>query len=307
VGVSVYVSLAGALALCATARAAARWLAPAPAATLVVVAALAAAGAWIWDLGLLMGSLVGRIGTVAALGHWSSSALAAHDPVPATAATVATGLLAAAALGLAACVRQVARELRRAWPAARRLASSQAGDVVIVDDPAARAVAVPGLPGRVVLTTGMVRALAPEERRVLLAHERAHLRHQHGAYRLAIRVAAGLLPAVRPLVAECDHLLERWADEDAARAVGDRRLAARALARAALAARERPAAEVLVAGFAERGVGARVHALLDDPPVRRLLPLVVPLAMAAAIVATSVDAGEDLDALFDLARRLGGG
>ena len=45
---------------------------------------------------------------------------------------------------------------------------------MVVPDGTADAYAVPGWPGRIVVTAGMLDALNPDERRVLLAHERAH-------------------------------------------------------------------------------------------------------------------------------------
>ena len=54
----------------------------------------------------------------------------------------------------------------------------------------------------------------------------------------------------------------RWADEDAAAAVGDRRLVARALCRAALAQDAYPGPAMSLASL---GVRARVEALLAEP------------------------------------------
>ena len=49
-------------------------------------------------------------------------------------------------------------------------------------------------------------------------------------------LAAAINPTLRPTARALRHTVERWADEDAADAVADRRTVARALARAALAA-----------------------------------------------------------------------
>ena len=107
--------------------------------------------------------------------------------------------------------------------------------VLIVDDPDPEAYAVPGRPGLVVLHTGLLGVLAPEECDVVLAHERSHLRRRHYAHVLLVRVATWLNPTLRPLPASIAEQVERWADEDAAREVGDRTVAARAIAKAALA------------------------------------------------------------------------
>ena len=75
---------------------------------------------------------------------------------------------------------------------------------------------------------------------------------------------AEVAAAVNPLLArvrdQIGFQLERWADEDAANAVGNRRLTARSSAHAALAT-----TGTTVLGFAEHEVPARVRALLSGP------------------------------------------
>ena len=71
---------------------------------------------------------------------------------------------------------------------------------------------------------------------MLLAHERAHARNSHYLFTSAARLAAAANPLLRPVTAEIGYAIERWADERAAAETGDRALAARAVARAALAA-----------------------------------------------------------------------
>ncbi|PYC61400.1 M56 family peptidase, partial [Streptomyces tateyamensis] len=70
------------------------------------------------------------------------------------------------------------------------------------------------------------------ERAALLAHERAHLRARHHLFLAAAEYAAVLHPALRRLRGPLGYHLERWADESAARSVGDRALTARAVGRA---------------------------------------------------------------------------
>ncbi|MFI5958690.1 M56 family metallopeptidase [Cryptosporangium sp. NPDC051539] len=130
-----------------------------------------------------------------------------------------------------------------AWSAVRDLLAAQGtwrrakpvNGVLIVDDPDPEAYAVPGRPGLVVMHTGLLDALGPVEQRVVLAHERAHLDRRHYVHVLLVRVATWLNPLLRPLTASISEQVERWADEDAARAVDDRTVAARAIAKAALA------------------------------------------------------------------------
>jgi len=305
VRIGVYLALGGALVLCLLARRSAHRLSPRLAASTLAVSAVFAAAMWVWNLALLAGTLIGRLGYVAGMGHWSGRALAIHNPVPEVAAVVAALLIVAAAISLAVCSQRVGRELWHIWAAARSCPLTTADRLVVVDDPAVRAVAVPGVHGRVLITTGMVRALGAAERKVLLAHERAHLRYRHGEIRLATRLAAAVLPLARPLVKDCDYQLERCADEAAARSVGDRGLTAQALARAALAGRPRtiqmPAA---APGFADRSVTSRVQALLAEPAGSQPWRLAAPLTVLAITALLSIEAGRDLEALFELAMRV---
>jgi hypothetical protein len=80
----------------------------------------------------------------------------------------------------------------------------------------------------------MLRLLDASERRAVLAHEQAHLRHNHHLAVSVAGAAAAVNPLLRPAASAVTYLVERWADEDAATVVGDRGLVARAVARAAL-------------------------------------------------------------------------
>lgn len=175
-----------------------------------------------------------RVPLVAALGGWSVSALGVDGPPPPVGGlvlgTVVVVLLVTALLRSL----RTATDLRQAVLAARRLREASEG-LVLLEDDVADAFAVPGLHGKVVVTRGMLRALTPPERRVLIAHEQAHLAHHHQLYIQAAHLAAAANPLLRPVAAQVRGLTERWADEEAAAAVGDRRLTARALAKAALA------------------------------------------------------------------------
>ncbi|HEU5032609.1 MAG TPA: M56 family metallopeptidase [Spirillospora sp.] len=164
-------------------------------------------------------------------------------------------LLSAAGLAVAGrtAVRW-ARELRRARDGARR----------VLETGVPMAVAVPGRGGGVLVSRGLLRGLASEELRVVFEHEGSHLRHRHHRYLAAGAVAAALLP-LRRLDGALRLAVERWVDEDAAEAVGDRGLVARTIAKVALA---QPAASPPGLGFADSGVVRRVEALLGAPPAR---------------------------------------
>ena len=246
--------------------------------------------------------MVGRIAFLGTLGHWSATVFAAHEPVPPTVGVVGLVLLAAAAVAALVAGRKLVRELGHLHRLHRDATPVRCGDVAVIDAPTAEAVALPGWRGSIVLTSAMLRALDVREQKVLLAHERSHLRGRHWLYRLTVRLAAALLPTLRPAVRQCDQALERWADEDAAESVGSRRLAAAAIARAALAGtpRESP----LAAGIADGAVAERVEALLEDRAPSRWPALVPPAAVLVTAAVAMVSACRNLEDLFELARHL---
>ncbi|TXS35328.1 M56 family peptidase [Streptomyces sp. uw30] len=126
--------------------------------------------------------------------------------------------------------------LRRAWQSAAE--GTGDGDLLVVAGSDVDAFALPGYrgrSGRVVVTSGMVRALKQGEREVLLAHERAHLSGRHHLLSAVVDLSTTVHPAVRSLREPLAFHLERWADEVAAAVVGNRKAAAAAIARAALA------------------------------------------------------------------------
>jgi Zn-dependent protease with chaperone function len=141
---------------------------------------------------------------------------------------------------------------------------------------------LPGRPGRIVVSAGMLRALDVQERRVLLAHERSHLDRHHHRFIHLTDLATGALPLLRPIQRHVRFAVERWADEDAAAAVGDRRLVARALSRAAVATAPSTSAAV---AFGHLGVIARVEALLHPQEGSRWLRAGV---VAAGVLAVSI-------------------
>jgi len=287
-----------ALLLLGVARPAARRLPPPRAALLLAVAALGGATVWVIVVGLLAVLLAGQVPLVAATGRWSARLVGAGDPVPAVASVAAWVAVAVGLAGAGVLTRRLLAEARAWLPAYR--SDRCAGVLVVIDDPAPAAVAVPGWPGRIIVSSGMLRALPADERRVLLAHERCHLDHAHWLIRFAVRLAAAACPLARPCVAACDQALERWADEAAAAETGDRSLTARAVARAALARQASPLPAGV--GFTDGQVGDRVAALLAPPPRRRWLPAALPLAVLAVAGFCALLAGHDVHELFELAR-----
>ncbi|MER5178179.1 M56 family metallopeptidase [Streptomyces sp. NPDC002896] len=260
-------------------------------------------------LGLLALSGALHLPFVAALGHLSPPLLGGDWPVTAPAAILAA--LALGALG-ALVLRRTSRHVRELRAAHRQFTSpATAGDLSVRHDDQPDAYALPGRPGRIVVTTGMLRALSAREREVLFAHERAHLTGRHHLFLAATEFALALHPVLRGLRAPLSYALERWADESAAAVTGDRALTARAIGRAALAAHTAgPAPRPRMSLTATAGpVPRRVTALLNAaPPSTRagrlltralacLLMLCVALSAAAAI-----DAATDLHTGIEIAQ-----
>ncbi|GHJ42581.1 M56 family metallopeptidase [Streptomyces sp. TS71-3] len=194
-----------------------------------------------------------------------------------------------------ATVRSVTRQWRL-YRLARAAVDGRhaAGDLSIVDDARPDAYALPGRPGRVVVTSGMLRCLTPHEHSALFAHERAHLAGRHHLFLAAAELCARCHPGLRPLRGAVALAAERAADEVAARVTGDRRLTAQAIGRAALAARAVPGARPAFLPSATTGpVPQRVAALLRHPvgPRRPVVTLAVLLLLCAGISFATAAAG----------------
>jgi hypothetical protein len=257
---------------------------------LSVGAGVAAAGST-WSLVLLAGSLVEEV----LPDHGGRGGLLmAESPVTDGVAIAALPLLAAAGWRFAVAVR-ARRRLHRQLRAA--CLGGGADDLIVLDDPAPEAFALPGRPPYIVVSSGMLAALDSSEQRVLFAHERAHLRAGHHWHLALADAAAALNPLLRAPRDTVAFLCERWADERAGAEVGDRDLAARALARAALAAHSHPARTA--PAFHECGVGQRVNALREPPPSRHVTVILGALGLAAGVLAAEIDAtGDFLHLLF---------
>ncbi|MEU5694807.1 M48 family metalloprotease [Actinosynnema sp. NPDC020468] len=211
---------------------------------------------------------------------------------------VAAVLLAAALVATTRAAVGHARTLRAARSEARRHGS----DLVVLPDETPLAYALPGAPGRVVVSTGLLAVLDPTERRVLLAHERAHLTHRHHRHLLVTTLAAAAQPTLRPLRAAVAYSVERWADEVAAERVGDRHAVARAVGKAALATRRSTTAPAGALHAAAGPVPRRVAALLAPTGRRRVAALVTVVAVALSTLTplSSIDAADDLRELLQV-------
>lgn len=279
---------------------------------MVVVAA--GTGAVLASLGFLALALVPA---VAAVGDWSPIALRATRPGPVP-MEVAAGVAMLVLLGSA--VRQILRAghfLVRTHSACRSLGTHTYGLVVIADDvPDAYALptlpghlpgqAASGIGGRIVVSTALLRLLTAGERRVVLAHETAHLIGHHHLYVQLADLAAAANPLLRATARRVRLAVERDADEAAAAEVGDRRLVARTLARAGLARAAasplRPDSGVALAAT-DTFVAQRAMALLSPAPrPRRILAAGLVLLVGVALLGTAA-AAHQIDDNLDNAER----
>jgi Zn-dependent protease with chaperone function len=173
-----------------------------------------------------------------------------------------------------------------------------AGNAAFVLDATRPAVyCVPGRPPTIVLTTGALAILDPQQLAAVLAHERAHLASRHHLLLAVTRSLAGVAPAV-PLFAratgEVARLAEMRADDVAARRGGRRALLAALLAMGSGAplapVPAAPLAPVPAAWLAATGgvVAARVRRLADPPArSRRVCHGLALAALTLAIAAAS--------------------
>ncbi|MFI1508027.1 M48 family metalloprotease [Streptomyces sp. NPDC020597] len=268
-------------------------LAPVTALWALTAAALVLAGACVAALGSLVLTGLLKLPAFAALGELVHPLRTPSDHLVLPVAAIATGLLT---MGIWTLARSALRQTR-AFRIARAEAGRRpaAGDLCVVDSPEPDAYALPGRPHRIVVTTAMLRSLGPDEREALFAHERAHNQGGHHYFLAAAELAAHCHPALRPARAAIRLAAERAADEAAATAVGDRRLLARAIARAALAGRTARSSRPDFAPAATTGpVPRRVAALLAAPAGharRSVCWAALLLAACAVLSATAATTG----------------
>lgn len=209
-------------------------------------------GGAIWALFLIIAGNVVQLHGVAERFAWCTDIVTHHRGSFTPLGLAALG----AAIAISASVVRVrVRQLRHPSPSDQRALA-----IVTSDDPIAYA--LPGHPGQIVVSTGMLRSLDPQQRRVLIAHERAHLRRGHHRYVRITEVAVAAIPLLSPLTGRVRFALERWADEDAALEIGDRATVASAIARAALSLSSTPAPGLAIA---DACVVQRVQIMLQDP------------------------------------------
>ena len=250
----------------------------APAAATVLLTGLALSVALVTGLLLCLAALVVVLELLPAVGFdfWSPTRLRHLIPIPVPLGIV-TGAIAAVLLASAFHhLYRVTRQLLRTSRAAAEL-QALGDDLVLLEDNNLVAYAVPGRHRKIVVSVGLLSGLTAPQRRAVLAHEEAHLRYRHHLYVQLGRLAAAANPLVRPVSRAIDLAVERWADDIAAREVGDRLTVAHAVATAATGHGRTPLGALAVA---ETDVVTRVRGLLQP----RRHQWLIAAAFVAAIV-----------------------
>jgi Zn-dependent protease with chaperone function len=281
------VPFACSLLLALTATALSRRLSPAVATPLLTLTALVTSLATGIVLSLAGFTVLARLPVIAALGGWPDDRLQAWRQLPTgwgvAAAVLAGALLASALVYLA----RVALDLSQAHRAYRQLPRATEQLMITPEEhPTAFTLPLPLRGGAIVVSTGMLRLLPADERRALLAHESAHLRRYHTGYVLTASLAAAANPLLRPVARQVRLAVELWADQLAAREVGDGLVVARALARASLAASRPSQPGGFRLAVAESDVSARVHALTHLPP--RFRPWAAASTLGLAVASSAI-------------------
>ncbi len=296
----------------AAARPLADRLEPRQATWLLSSAAVALAGCSVAALALLAAYAAARAPILATLGDYSQPVLRRGDPIPAAAGALSALALAGAAMAVAVMFRNRARALAESY---RRAAGLPADDgIVVVPGQAIEAYALPGSPGRIVVSGRLLDHLDDGSRAALIAHEQAHLAARHYLFAAAARLAAAANPLLLPVARSVEYTVERWADEHAAAVTGNRRLVAETIGQVALLAgpggRPRAGIALGIVGARTRRVSMawagpvprRVAALLTAPPRRRTILLAACTAIVLLAGVAALEAARDLHALLELAQ-----
>ncbi len=276
----------------------ARRLTPASATWLLSIGGIIAAAMSGTALALLAFTLVGQAPPLAATGHWSLTELRYSDPVSGPVAAVSLlGVLAVLGVTVVRFVRRLMAVVEGVLLA--RSLHPVAGELVVVDDPAPYACAVPGFPGRIVVSAALLRSLDAPERQAVLNHEASHLAHRHYLH-VALAYIAAANPLLRALPTAVDFCAERWADEDAAASSRRSTVATAVIRAAALSRVGQPASVVMAASGSD--VIARVEALRAPAPQLALWRVTLMTAILLAGIAAVLLAAHDTERLFEFAQ-----
>ena len=294
-------------------------LEPRHATWLLTIAAVTLAACSMAALALLAAYAAAQAPFLATAGDYSAEVIRRGDPIPATVGAAAALALTGGAVAVAVMFRNRALALAESY---RRAAGLHPEDgIVVVPGPEIEAYALPGTPGRIVVSGRLLDCLDDRRRAALIAHEQAHLASRHHLFAAVTRLAAAANPLLIPVTRAVDYTVERWADEHAAAVTSDRKLVARTIGQVALLAgtgrRRRaglslgiigPALGIIRPGSARVSlawagpVPRRVAALLAAPPRRQLLLLTVCTLVVLSAAAAALLAAGDLHALIEMAQ-----
>jgi len=296
----------------AAARPLAARLEPRHATWLLTTAAVALAACSMAALALLAAYAAARAPFLAAAGGYSPAVMRRGDPISAAVGVAAALALTGGAVAVAVMFRNRARALAESY---RRAAGLHPEDgIVVVPGPAIEAYALPGLPGRIVVSGRLLDCLDDRRRAALIAHEQAHLASRHHLFSAVARLAAAANPLLIPVARAVDYTVERWADEHAAAVTSDRRLVAQTIGQVALLAgtRRRRVAGMALSIIGPRAprvslawagpVPRRVAALLTAPPGRQTILLAACTVIVLIAGVAALLAARDLHALLELAQ-----
>lgn len=273
-------------------------LPPATATWLLSVGGLLTSTATTVSLALLGFTLLGQSPLLADRGPWSNTALRQQDPVAAPIAVVALVILTVLAVRTVRATTRRMTALRETYRMAAALPGAGGGELAVLHSDDRYAVALPGRPGRIAITTAMLHTLDAGQRRAVLAHERSHLTHHHHAHQTLTQVAAAANPLLHRLPTAITLSCERWADEDAALTCR-RDTVASALIRAATTTRS--TSPVVALAAATTHVAARVAALRAPSSPHSLWRAGLLITLLLATTTALTEATHDTERLFERA------
>lgn len=275
----------------------------------VSVVAIVTAFMSTWSLVLLATARVDRVAFVTERLHLVGGLLRRSEHVPLGVSIAAAAYLVVRSYRV---VRLVA-PFRRARRASNLFRAKHDGALVVVADDNPIAFALTGnrhVPGTVVVSTGLFTTVPLAQRRAVLAHEHAHLALRHHAHRGAVNIAVALEPFLSAAGDLSRRAIERWADEHAATNPLQRRNAADAIVTflrhtATPTMGAVPGVAVRLGGLAyvDNDAHARIEALLQSPPRRRILHAIPVALVIIAIMSATGDATQQLAHLVHAAIR----
>ncbi len=275
----------------------------------VSVVAIVTAFMSTWSLVLLATARVDRVAFVTERLHLVGGLLRRSEHVP-------VGVSMAAAVYLVVRAYRVVRVVARSGRARRAsnlFRAKHDGALVVVADANPIAFALAGnrhVPGTVVVSTALFTTVPVAQRRAVLAHEQAHLALRHHAHRGAVNIAVALEPFLASAAGLSRRAIERWADEHAATDPWQRHNAADAIltflrhtATPSIGAAPGVAVSLGGLAYADTDARARIEALLQPPPRRRILHAIPVALVIAAVAAATGDATQQLAHLVHAAIR----